>query len=253
VILPFRNRVPAIEVVPDRERDELRTYLGSSYDEDRLRGWRQVLEREFAEIDDEDRLYRSSEAYLYNLTVFAMSLTKLPYMRLLARHVPPGGSLLDYGCGIGSDGLALIEAGYRVDFADFENPSTRYLRWRLEHRGLSGTVYDLDRDEIPSRFDAAYAFDVIEHVSDPFQFLDQLESHADIVAVNFLEDEPEDTALHRTLPIRDLVARIAERKLLRYARLHDRRSHLLIYSPERATKAERLRSRARCWRGLLGL
>ena len=92
-----------------------------------------------------------------------MTGTKLPYLRELARHVPPGSRLLDYGCGIGSDGLLLLEAGYRVEFADFDNPSTEFLRWRLERRGLDAPVHDLDK-EVPDGFDAAYAFDVIEHV-----------------------------------------------------------------------------------------
>ena len=77
--------------------------------------------------------------------------------------MPPGSRLLDYGCGIGSDGLMLLEAGYRVEFADFDNPSTEYLRWRLEQRGFDAPVHDLDKD-VPDGFDAAYAFDVIEHV-----------------------------------------------------------------------------------------
>ena len=79
----------------------------------------------------------------------------------------PGARVLDYGCGIGSDGLALLEAGYEVEFADFDNPSTAYLRWRLARRELSAPIYDLDV-EVPGGFDAAYAFDVIEHVDDPF-------------------------------------------------------------------------------------
>jgi len=158
---------PGLALVPERERDDLRTYLDSAYDENLLRDWHRVLEREAAEVGDEQRLYRTSEAYLYNLTAFAMSGTKAPYLRALVDQVPRGAQLLDYGCGIGSDGLLLLEAGYRVAFADFDNPSTRYLKWRLERRGLDASVYDLDRDSVPGGFDAAYAFDVLEHVDDP--------------------------------------------------------------------------------------
>ena len=78
--------------------------------------------------------------------------------------------------------------GLSVDFADFDNPSTRYLRWRLERRGADATVYDVDRDEIPDGYDAVYCFDVIEHIDDPFAFLAELEATAGLVMVNFLEE-----------------------------------------------------------------
>ena len=183
--MPSAAATPTVD--PPREEAELRAYLGSAYDRSLLERYQQTLEDELVEIGDEQTLYRTSEAYLYNLTAFAMTGTKLPYLADLTRLVPPPARILDYGCGIGSDGLALLEAGYRVAFADFDNPSTRYLRWRLEQRGLEAPVHDLDRGEVPAGFDAAFAFDVIEHVDDPLGFLGELESRARLVAVNFLE------------------------------------------------------------------
>jgi hypothetical protein len=238
-----------IDYIPERERDELREYLGEAYDENRLRSYDELLEHEAAEIGDEQRLYRTSQAYLYNLTAFAMTRTKVPYLRALAERVPSGARLLDYGCGIGSDGLVLMEAGFQVSFADFDNPSTRYLRWRLDRRGIEAPVYDLDTDSVPGGFDAAYAFDVIEHVEDPYAFVGELEARADLVAVNLLEEDPSDTDLHRELPIRDLVQRAAVLELVSYRRHHDRRSHLLIYRPTRSRGWRGLRSRMEAVRG----
>jgi len=221
-----------IAVDPQREEAELRAYLGADFDLDRLQRYAQQVAEEFAEVGDEQAFYRSSQAYLYDLTAFAMTGTKQPYLDELVKHVEPGARLLDYGCGIGSDGLALLEAGYRVEFADFANPSVAYLRWRLEHRGLEAPVHDLDA-EVPSGFDLAYAFDVIEHVGDPFAFLAELERRAALVEVNFLEPEPGDTVLHHDLPVEQLVAHARAQRLIYYDVLH-RRSHLVIYAPERA-------------------
>ena len=148
-----------------REEAELRSYLGPSYDNALLQQYQLTLAKEFEGCGDEASFYRTSEGYLYNLTAFAMTGTKLPYLEELTRLVSPGARVLDYGCGIGSDGLALMEAGYRVEFADFDNPSVAYLRWRLEQRGAEAPIHDLDRS-VPDGFDAAYAFDVIEHVED---------------------------------------------------------------------------------------
>lgn len=217
---------------PAREEAELRAYLGAAFELDRLRRYQEQVEAEFARVGDEQAFYRTSEAYLYDLTAFAMTPTKQPYLAELVRHVEPGARLLDYGCGIGSDGLALLEAGYRVEFADFANPSVAYLRWRLERRGLSAPIHDLDRD-VPGGFDLAYAFDVIEHVDDPFAFLGELERRARLVEVNFLEAEPGDTALHRDLPVGGLVAHARAQRLIYYDVLHGR-SHLVIYEPDEA-------------------
>lgn len=218
----------------DGERDlaELRGYLGGRFDPRLLAGHVAAVETEERAAPDERSFYRTSEAYLYDLTVFAMSGTKLPYRQALQRAVPPGARLLDYGCGIGSDGLRLLEAGYRVDFADFANPSTAYLRWRLARRGLAAAVYDVEA-EVPGGYDAAYSFDVIEHVPDPFRFLAELERRAAVVAVNFLEPDPADTHLHRPLPVEQLLAHARRCGLLHCRRYHGR-SHLVVYTSPRS-------------------
>lgn len=226
---------------PDREERELREYLGAAYERRRLERYDAQLETELARIGEEQRLYRSSEAYLYNLTAFAMTGTKEPYLRALTRAVKPPARVLDYGCGIGSDGLRLLEAGYRVAFADYDNPSVAYLRWRLKQRGLEAPIYDLDADEPPGGFELAFAFDVIEHSAEPFAFLAELERRARLVLVNLLEPAPNETSLHHELPIAALLAHAAAEGLQRHA-LHHGRSHLVLYEPGRLASPRAIRS-----------
>ena len=234
----------------ERDRDELRRYLGDDYDEDRLQRHVAGLEEEEAAAPDERTFYRTSRAYLYDLTVFSMSGTKAPYRRLVREVAHPGARVLDYGCGIGVDGLRLLEQGYRVEFADFDNPSVEYLRWRLQQRGLEARIHDIERD-IPGGFDVAYCFDVLEHVDDPVALLERLESLADIVVVNFLEPaphghDPHEDHLHRALPITDLLDRAAEHGLLHYS-VHHGRSHLVAYRSQPTASPIR-RARSRAWR-----
>ena len=229
-------------VDPERELAELKEYLGDSFDERRITHWEQAVDEELARVGDEATLYRTSQMYLYNLTVFAMSRTKEPYLHDLTDLVTPGARVLDYGCGIGSDGLALLEAGYEVGFADFANPSVEYLRWRLTRRGLEAPIYDLDASPPPAGWDAAYSFDVIEHVEDPFTFLENLERISRLVVVNFLEPSPDEPEIHQhELPIAQLLDHAAGRRLRRYRRYHDR-SHLVLYERD---KGSRLMGRAR--------
>src|SRR4051812_30079915 len=226
----------------DAELAELKEYLGDAYDARRLERWQEEVNEELQRVGSEERLYRESQAYLYNLTVFAMSGTKDAYLAELVRHVPPGARLLDYGCGIGSDGLRLIDAGYEVAFADFANPSVEYLRWRLRRRGVEAKIFDLDR-EGPRGFDLAFAFDVIEHVDDAFDFLAKMEAAADRVLVNFLEEDPaeDEGDVHRPLPIGRLVRYAARRGLIAYRVLHGR-SHLVLYAAAPGSPPGRLRS-----------
>lgn len=218
--LPFR---------PQQEIEELRAYLGDSYDPTLAPRFLDLVDEELEQVGDEARLYRTSQAYLYNLTLFAISGTKLPYMRALTSLVPPPARLLDYGCGIGSDGLMLLEAGYEVHFADFRNPSVEYLRWRLRRRGLEAPIYDVERDHLPRGLDAAYAFDVVEHLDDPLATLTALESAASLVCVNLLESEPGDSKLHHELPIATIKRHAVMAGLRRYRLLHRGVAHLLIY------------------------
>jgi SAM-dependent methyltransferase len=233
----------------DREEADLHAYLGADFDEHRLHNYDRQLEEEFESFPDEQSFYRGSHAYLYNLTAFAMTGTKLPYLRALVRRVPPGSRLLDYGCGIGSDGLMLIEAGYRVEFADFDNPSVEYLRWRLARRGIEAPVHDLD-GEVPGGFDAAYSFDVIEHVHEPLAFLGELERHGRLVIVNFLEPRVDDVALHHALPIDRLLGHCVHRGLVSY-RIYYLRSHLVLYEPASSGALPRVRGRAKLAAGRL--
>jgi len=220
-----------------RELEELRSYLGDAFVPEMLAGHERAVEEELAIIGDEKTFYKSGRSYLYDLTAFAMSGTKVPYREVLARAVPPGAKLLDYGCGIGSDGLSLMEQGFNVSFADFASPSVAYLKWRLASRGLEAKVYDIERDHIPAGFDAVFAFDVLEHVDDPFLFLARLESLARLVVVNVLE-QGEHCTLHRHLPVEEILGHAKRAGLVSHHLFHGR-SHLLVYEASGSSSCQR--------------
>jgi hypothetical protein len=104
-------------------------------------------------------------------------------------------------------------------------------------------VHDLDK-HVPDGFDAAYAFDVIEHVPDAVAFLEEMEKRAALVEVNLLGPDPGDQDLHHELPIEEILARAARLQLVSYKLLHGR-SHLVLYRPQPSGPGGRALGRAR--------
>lgn len=84
-------------------------------------------------------------------------------------------TILDYGCGIGSLGLRLLEAGYnKISFADVCSPSTDFLKWRLGKSYLDLRFIDL-RDEDPESFEAVCCYNLLEHAHDPWKVFEHME------------------------------------------------------------------------------
>ena len=222
---------------------ELKGYLGDAYDDLRVTNHRVAPQAPHGD----DTPCRSGDAdadtALYDLTAAAIGSASGPYRSALRRIVPPPARLLDYGCGVGSDGLRFLAEGYEVAFADYENPSTRYLRWRLEGRHVNSPVFDIE-GEVPGGFDAVFAFDLMNQVQEPFALLATLEQSARVVAVNLLEEPFDPRRADMQLPIADLIAHARWQGLLYYHRFYGR-SHLLIYRSAGGVQlARQLRSHA---------
>ena len=117
---------------PDRELRELREYLGDEFDRGRLQRYEQTLDGGVpAGCGDEEALLPDVARLPLQPDRVRDVRHEAPVPRELSAPSPARRAVLDYGCGIGADGLLLLEAGYRVEFADFDNPSIEYLRWRL--------------------------------------------------------------------------------------------------------------------------
>jgi len=80
--------------------------------------------------------------------------------RAVERHVPPGGHLLDLGCGPGTDDVAFASRGYRVTAIDWSPAMVNEARRRVRTHGVEDrvAVMHLGIQEMewlrPSTFDA---------------------------------------------------------------------------------------------------
>ena len=168
--------------------EELQAFLGDRYIANAdarsglIRDWQSSTRKTPQEIEE---FYRSTSGYLYNLTRWH-ARNRFPYAEVIGDFASRHGlkRLLDFGCGIGTDGLKLLERGFDVAFYDFRNPSTEYLAWRLAKRRRKGTILYAGEDELPET-DLTFAIDVIEHVVDPAATLRQLTSRTRALIPHF--------------------------------------------------------------------
>ena len=77
------------------------------------------------------------------------------------RHVPAGSTLIDLGCGPGTDAAALVAAGYRVTAIDWAPAMAEAARRAVSESGLDVDVRQLGIHQLdrlaPHTFDAAYS------------------------------------------------------------------------------------------------
>jgi 2-polyprenyl-3-methyl-5-hydroxy-6-metoxy-1,4-benzoquinol methylase len=136
-------------------------------------------EREIAQF------FRTSTSYLYNLAIWEASGNRPNY---LAHALPTLGhhrvrTILDYGCGIGSDTLPLHHNGFTVTGCDYTSPSTAFLTERS-----SGTIPVIEPGELGAINppDVLWIIDTLDHLTDIEASLHTLLPTVDLVVTEDL-------------------------------------------------------------------
>ncbi len=110
-------------------------------------------------MEDTTTRYYTENARAFFADTVAVAMDPL-YARFLP-HIPPGGHILDAGCGSGRDSLAFLERGYRVTAFD-ASPSLAALAER--HSGQPVRVLRLQDLEWSQTFDGIWACASLLHV-----------------------------------------------------------------------------------------
>jgi len=85
---------------------------------------------------------------------------------------PRGGNLLDIGCGTGNFLAAARESGYRVTGTELDRNAARFAKERLGlERVLPLTIAEFARELANEKFDVVTFFEVLEHQTEPVEFL----------------------------------------------------------------------------------
>jgi len=112
-----------------------------------------------------DKYGRVGEVCRYSS--LAIAATEAFELELVARHVRPGGSILDLGCGAGREAIGFVRAGFRVvgiDIApamvDASRRNARALGLTIDFKIQSAT----DLDEPSDTYDGAFFSGSFQHV-----------------------------------------------------------------------------------------
>ncbi|MBI4712409.1 MAG: class I SAM-dependent methyltransferase [Planctomycetes bacterium] len=90
-------------------------------------------------------------------------------MELIKKYLPPPASVLDMGAGEGAFSLRLIDHGYNVDACDVDTK-------QFKTKNIAITFIDLHQNftnNFQKKYDGLIALEVIEHLYNPWQFIQQ--------------------------------------------------------------------------------
>jgi 2-polyprenyl-3-methyl-5-hydroxy-6-metoxy-1,4-benzoquinol methylase len=126
-------------------------------------------------LSTSDELYRFYQAQTYWLfgTLRCHADQTQPHIAHAAvkiahalQHVPTG-HCLDFGCGAGTASLFFNALGWQTSITDVSETAINFVRWRFEQRGIQGTFYNFETDQLPpNTYDLIVAFDVMVHIAD---------------------------------------------------------------------------------------
>lgn len=195
---------------------ELACYLGTRFRSDWCGSADALVHAEFARYPSAEAFYRESEIYLYHLIGYWLEGYKRPAHAWLLQSTGgmPGCTVLDYGCGIGCDGLWMLDAGYQVTFADMAGRSLDFLRWRLAQRWYAHVpVYTVPLQEALPAYHFVWCMDVLEHLppDEHREFLVHLATLGRFVLVNLIVDPDADGTVHHPLDVEGLTDYLSTR------------------------------------------
>lgn len=116
----------------------------------------------------------SGDAELEEQTRNLKRKTAAHYSDILARHVSkPGAALLEIGCGWGDFLIEAKARGFRVSGLEYSQDAVDVACGRLGEPCVKAGTLEAAGFE-PESFDVIAAFDVVEHVRDPKEFLNHV-------------------------------------------------------------------------------
>lgn len=86
------------------------------------------------------------------------------------------GKVLDYGGGVGDLSISLFKKGFEIHYAELGGNTFDFAEWMFKKRGCNIKTIDSDKDKISEKYNTIICIDVIEHIVDSKELLNNLVS-----------------------------------------------------------------------------
>lgn len=180
---------------------DLKNYLGDKFELYHDSSWALADEwydkKPNSEIEVSN-FYKTTKEYVYNSLIFFESEDRKDFTPNYELFKKKYGikTIVDYGCGIGNDGLSMLKAGFDVYFVDFDCPSTDFLKWRLKEKNFDNKkrVFDVESNDFPI-VDMVWTIDALEHMTNPFDIFRAISDKTRLF-VYFIDDDDQAGGRH---------------------------------------------------------
>ena len=166
---------------------EIGTYLGLGSDEVKEKvahgsslladEWRQTNPQTPYEVR---QFYSQTENYIFDLAMWHQEPHVICWTRAVVEFCCQTGlnRILDYGCGIGEEGIALAKLGFDVAFVDVPSKTFDFTKWRVKSKKLSAKFIEVQNDTpLDGKYDVIICFEVLEHLWDPEAVVKHIYQH----------------------------------------------------------------------------
>ncbi len=117
--------------------------------------------------DEIKQFYKETENYLYDLTHYHLTERRQTDIEKTAQvmFLKPK-NVIDFGCGIGQQGLMLARKGIDVTLADLKSKTLDFAKYRFETHKVKFKIWETDIEDMPpdKKYDVILALDVLEHI-----------------------------------------------------------------------------------------
>lgn len=122
--------------------------------------------------------YKQSKNYGTALAVYNQNGRKLRLFSKIAKVIvslKDIKTIVDYGCGAGSDSMELNDLGYKIIAMDLNTDLFKFFKFRLKKHKINNikTINIKNNTKIP-KCDLILSLDVFEHVYNPFELIKKM-------------------------------------------------------------------------------